>query len=246
VDPPGCYRSHPSPNLNEADVSDKPAWVQALSPTQHSDAARKQQEQNLLAVDDSVRNIMQAVADRGELSNTVFVFTSDNSLSGGSHRWPAKETGWDEALHVPLVVRYDALTAGSTNATDMVLNADFTPSAVDIAGLAQDTSFDGSSWLPLLTNPGAPWRTAFPIEHLAQGTSNPPTYCGVRTDGWPELSGRWKYLRYINGEQELYDLVADPFELQSLHADPAYATQLQKLHDLAQQLCNPPPPGYGW
>lgn len=269
--PPGCYQKRTvaapgacpvqtglppfcSENIGEADVSDKPSWVQNLTATGTGwDSKRKLQEQTLLSVDREVGDLVDAVTARGELSTTMFVFTSDNSLSGGSHRWTAKETAWEEAIHVPMVVRYDPLTSGLSNrveSTHMVLNSDLAPTVLDLAGVTAPPGypFDGQSWLPLLASPNAnlPWTTAFPLEHLRKNTKSPPSYCGVRTEGYGTLAGQWKYIRYVNGETELYNLNADPFELESLSSNPTYATQLQTLDALTQQMCNPPPPGYTW
>jgi arylsulfatase A-like enzyme len=184
----------------------------------------------------------------------MFVFTSDNSLSIGSHRWTVKESAWDEAIHMPMVVRYDPLTAGLSNrveSTHMVLNSDLAPTVLELTGVAAPSGYpmDGRSWLPLLASPnaGVAWRTAFPLEHLQKGANaNPPSYCGVRTKGYGTLPGQWKYIRYVNGATELYDLSADPFELRSLSSNSMYATQLQTLDALARNLCDPPPPGYTW
>ena len=269
--PPGCYKKVTlaapgacpvqtglppfcSENIGEADVSDKPSWVQNLTATGTGwDSKRKLQEQTLLSVDREIGDLVDAVIARGDLSTTMFVFTSDNSLSGGSHRWTAKETPWEEAINVPMVVRYDPLTAALSNrveSTHMVLNADLAPTVLDLTGVAAPTgySFDGRSWLALLASPNAnlPWRTAFPLEHLKKETKSPPSYCGVRTDGDGALAGRWKYIRYDNGETELYNLDADPFELESLSSNPTYTSQIQTLDELTRQMCNPPPPGYTW
>jgi MYXO-CTERM domain-containing protein len=63
-----------------------------------------------------------------------------------------------------------------------------------------------------------------------------PSYCGVRTE-------TEKYVRYQTGERELYDLADDPFELENLANDPAHATDVQRLSDRLDELCDPPPPG---
>jgi N-acetylglucosamine-6-sulfatase len=271
--PPGCYKKMTiaapggcpvqtglppfcSENIGEKDVSAEPTWVQKLTATGAGwDSKRKLQEQTLLSVDRQVGAIVAAVTARGDLANTMFVFTSDNSLSGGSHRWTAKETPWDEAIHVPMVVRYDPLTANLTDRvenTHMVLNSDFAPTMLDLAGASAPSghNFDGQSWLPLLASPndtGVPWRTAFPVEHLQKGaTVDPPSYCGVRTEGDPSVAGSWKYVRYLDGESELYNLSTDPFELHNLAALPAYAADVTALNTLAKSMCNPPPPGYSW
>ena len=270
--PPGCYKKMTvaapgacpvqtglppfcSENIYESNVSDKPAWVRNLPATGVApNTTRKLQEQTLLSVDREIGDLVDAVIARGELSTTMFVFTSDNSLSNGSHRWTEKETAWEEAIHVPMVVRYDPLTAGLSNrveSTHMVLNADLAPTVLDLTGVTAPSGYpsDGRSWLPLLASPNASvsWRTAFPLEHLQKNaTTNPPSYCGVRTKGHGTLTGQWKYIRYVNGQTELYNLNADPFELRSLSSNPTYAAQLQTLDALARNLCNPPPPGYSW
>jgi N-acetylglucosamine-6-sulfatase len=257
--PPGCYRDYTSPNIAEADVSDKPAWVQAEPAGTGSNwnGIRRKQEQTLLAVDDAVQNVITALTDTGQLSNTLIVFTSDNSLSGGSHRWNNKMSPWDEALHVPLIVRYDPLTAaraGTVNATDEPLNVDFAPTFADLAGVTPPTgpwAYDGESIVPALSGTGSLQRHYFPLEHLMGGIEggdglDVPSYCGVRTDNYAPIAGSWMYVRYSTGEQELYDLVADPWELNSQHANPAYATQLQALKTLDQQTCVPTPPGFSW
>ena len=64
-----------------------------------------------------------------------------------------------------------------------------------------------------------------------------PNYCGVRS-----LS--WLYIEYQTGEEELYDEQADPYELHNLAHNPAYASQLQAMHQGMVQLCSPPPPGF--
>ena len=106
--------------------------------------------------------------------------------------------------------------------------------------------------MPELAGTGTMTRTYFSLEHLLggdEGISNgpyPPSYCGVRTDQYPQVPGRWMYVHYDTGEDELYDLNADPWQLSSLDKNPAYAVQKQALHDLTVQICSPTPPGFSW
>jgi N-acetylglucosamine-6-sulfatase len=227
------------PNLNEADVSDKPAWVQALAKgTNTYDAQRKREMQNLLAVDDAVAQLLTALADTGRLQDTLIVFASDNGTSGRSHRWGGKMTVWEEAIRIPLVMRYDPITGGIARVDDahLALNLDFAPTIADLAGVTP-VGAEGTSLMPFLDGtPPASWRDRFLIEHLTDG-KNPPSYCAVRTT-------RYKYVRYATGEEELYDLQTDPFELQSRHADPAMASVLEELRADTVAMCSPPPPGY--
>ena len=64
-----------------------------------------------------------------------------------------------------------------------------------------------------------------------------PPYCAVRNTNWI-------YVEYSTGEQELYDLANDPYELQNLAGVPAYASTQSSMHARMLQLCKPPPPGF--
>jgi N-acetylglucosamine-6-sulfatase len=227
------------PNYNEADVSDKPAWVRQLrllSKTQQRalDDFRRNQYRTLLAVDDAVNGILNALGSSGRLSTTFILFASDNGMELGSHRWDHKQVVWDEAARVPLVVRYDPLTnlAARTD-TNLALNLDFAPTFADLAGVGAP-GVQGLSLLPLLQPDPPTLRNDFLVEHYG---GNVPTYCAVRTD-------RYKYVEYQSHEEELYDLSADPYELQSKDKDQAYATVKSQLHTRLLQLCSPPPPGF--
>ena len=103
-------------SYNEPDMSDKPAWAQLLprwGPLKQSkqDAQRIGQYRTLRSVDDAVEELVDALDDTGRLDDTMIVFTSDNGLLWGEHRWNSKMVAYEEAIHVPMVIRYDALGA---------------------------------------------------------------------------------------------------------------------------------------
>ncbi|MGZ5300079.1 MAG: hypothetical protein ACXWDU_10445, partial [Actinomycetota bacterium] len=75
------------------------------------------------------------------------------------------------------------------------------------------------------------------VEHLA-GTNPVPTYCAVR-------SRDWAYVRYGDGQEELYALGSDPWELENLVGDPSVRSVLAERRERLGTLCDPPPPGYG-
>jgi arylsulfatase A-like enzyme len=160
------------------------------------------------------------------------IFTSDNGLLWGEHRWFKKEVPYEEAIRVPLVVRADAVATPSSDA-HLVANVDLAPTIAEAAGVDLPTA-EGSSLVPLLRGEAPRWRSALLIEHV-RGTNPIPTYCAIRTPN--QL-----FVRYETGERELYDLVSDPAQLENLAGTrPALEARLETtLHG----LCDPPPPGF--
>jgi N-acetylglucosamine-6-sulfatase len=240
---PGLAPLRP-PSYNEADVSDKPAYIQAVDPWSASmqdqqDAFRRRQYQSLLAVDDAVANITEALRSTGRLEDTLIVFASDNGLSIGEHRWSNKKAPYEEDIRVPIIARYDALMH-QTPSTDghLVLNLDFAPTFAAAAGTSSPGA-EGASFLPLLNGTSIGWRTDFLIEHADTRAVTVPTYCAVRNE-------RYKYVEYSTGEEELYDLSADPYELDNRanSVQPPYRSVRVQMHHRTVRLCSPPPPDF--
>ncbi|MFL5766464.1 MAG: sulfatase-like hydrolase/transferase [Actinomycetota bacterium] len=230
------------PSYNESDVSDKPAYIRDLQPfagaeqttldAQYQDAYR-----SLLAVDRAVGSIVTALSDTGRLDNTLIVFASDNGLLWGEHRYHGKQLAYDESIRVPLVIRDDNLgLADGSMDPHVVANIDFAPTFADVAGSAAPGA-EGGSLLPLLTQSNPQWRSDLLVEHEQRVFKDSyPTFCAVRS---PDLA----YTAYGTGEEELYDVNADPYELQNLAYDPGHASELQAMRDALTGLCSPPPPG---
>jgi len=198
-----------NPNFDEADVSDKPEYV-SKQPFL-TDDEKLEIDQNyphrlrmLLAVDDMVGAIVNDLEAAGDLDNTYIFVTSDNGLMQGEHRrGGAKHNPYEEASHVPLLVRGPGIAPG-TRISELTLNTDFFATFADMAGDPADR--DGRSLLPLL-NGNTPTSRRNQL-HLG----NPGSYYGIRTE-------RYKYVEWDDGDMELYDLQNDPYELQSIHAD---------------------------
>ena len=229
----------PAPSVGEEDVTDKPAWVRGLPPLDATDRAalaalRTDADRSLLAVDRAIGRILDALDRTGRLDRTIVVFTSDQGLAFGEHRWTKKEAPYEEVIRIPLVIRLPPGEGAAVPATrtELVANIDLAPTLADLAGAAHPPT-DGASLVPLLRGEHPPWRDALLLEHLGGGTPV-PSYCGVRT-------AEAKYVRYGTGEEELYDLVADPFELANLAAAPS--SLLEELRARTRALCVPPPPG---
>ena len=206
------------PSFNEADMSDKPLAMQARIPISAVRAARiqeayQQRLESLLSVDDAIESIVSALRSTGELDNTLILFTSDNGFFAGEHRVATgKVLPYEPSIRLPLLMRGPGVPAGAT-AGQLVTNADLAPTILDAADATPNRVEDGRSLLELVGDPGVEWGRELLLEG---GNAQGLTFTGLR-------NYRWKYIEYANGEVELYDLARDPYELQSVHPDPAYA-----------------------
>ena len=225
------------PAFDELDLSDKPRHVRAFRPLGEQRAVeleqlRRNQYRSLQAVDRAVGRLLDALHDTDRLDRALVIFTSDNGLLWGEHRWLKKEVPYEEAIRVPLVVRADAIATRSSD-EHLVANVDLAPTIAETAGVDLPTA-DGASLVPLLRGEAPRWRSALLIEHV-RGTNPIPTYCAIRTPN--QL-----FVRYETGERELYDLASDPAQLENLAGTrPALEARLETtLHG----LCDPPPPGF--
>lgn len=225
------------PSFDEQDVSDKPMWVRNLPPITRARQARLDEQRrrtyvSLLSVDRAVGRIVDALAETGRLHNTLIVFMSDNGLLFGEHRFANKAVPYEEAIRVPMVVRYDRLIRTARTDPHLLVNLDVAPTFAAFAGVASQGA-EGMNFLTLLSNPATGWRSDFLVEHM--NLLRVPSLCGVRSE-------RFMYVHYATGEEELYDLRNDPYELQNAVPDPKLADVLRSLRAREKQLCNPPPP----
>ncbi len=227
------------PSFNERDVSDKARYLRQHpwmdgEHRQEIDAIRLDQIRSLLAVDRLVGKVVETLKETGRLDNTLIVFTSDNGMLWGEHRWTSKDVPYEESIKVPLIIRYDALDVAARTDPNLVLNVDLAPTFAKAAGSTPPAT-EGVSLLPLLLDPATPLRDGFLIEHMGSRTDGVPSYCGYHTS-------RYVLIRYDANESELYDLKDDPLQLASVDADPAFAGIRSSLNDRLLAACVPPPP----
>ena len=153
------------PSFNEADVSDKPAFIReepllTAEQTAAVQEAYQQQLESLLAVDEAVAAVVGALRAAGELGRTLIVFTADNGFMHGQHRRPTgKNLVYEPAIRVPLVVRGPGVPGG-IRLRHLVANVDLAPTVVDAANARAGRRMDGRSLLPLVASPRKPWRSA--------------------------------------------------------------------------------------
>jgi arylsulfatase A-like enzyme len=204
------------------------------------EARHRKRVRSLRAVDDMVGRVVKVLEETGRLANTYIIYTSDNGFHMGQHRLAReKNTAYEEAIRVPLIVRGPGVPVGQ-RIEQMVINNDLAPTMAAMAGHEAPSYVDGRSFLPLLTDASLPWRRSFLIErretekHQLTGTA---VFDAMRTPDWT-------YVEYGNGERELYNLHQDPFQLDNwvARADPtllaALSSRLAELKSCASTNCH--------
>jgi arylsulfatase A-like enzyme len=205
-------------SFNELDVRDKPRIIRRrgrLSPATIAAIRENYQQEleSLLAVDDAVARIVDALKRSGELDNTLVIFTTDNAFFHGEHRIrDGKILVYEPSIHLPLIMRGPHVPRGA-HRRQLVTNADLAPTILDAANAKPGRVEDGRSLLPLLRDRGREWGRELLVEG-GDGTGS--AFDAVR-------NYRFLYAEYLNGDRELYDLRRDPDELRSRHAAPSYA-----------------------
>ena len=180
----------------------------------------------LLALDDSIGRVLEALADLGILEQTCVAHMSDNGYFLGEHRFDDKRLMYEESLRVPLLVRYPRVFSPGSSIPGMALNIDLAPTFLALAGVNQPASMAGESLLPLGAGMPSTWRKSFLYEYWMEGwLPGIPSMRGVRTESTKLI----RYPDVVGDVDELYDLANDPLELDNRIQDPAYAQTLAAL-----------------
>lgn len=167
------------------------------------------------SLDRNIGSLLDYLDKTGLAENTVVIYASDNGFFLGEHGWFDKRFIYEEALHVPLVVRYPKVAKPGSIVKSIVLNNDWGPTVLDIAGIKTPAAMQGKSFLPLLKNEAAvkDWRKdayyhyyEFPHPHHVH------PHFGIRSDKYTLV----RFYGEINS-WELFDLEKDPKELHNLY-----------------------------
>lgn len=226
--------SFKSPSFNEADVSDKPSYVQKIPRLTTKEIAgvklRYQHRLQQMKLDDDALGRLVAQLRRERLlDNTYIVVSSDNGWMQGEHRFADKKSvPFEEDVNLPLFIRGPGVKPG-VHIGQLASMVDLYPTFLDIAGRRADR--DGRSLLPLLLGQPVSWRKQLLLENYSLDEDRVPKFFGVE-------SARFKYVEYRTGDKEFYDLKRDPYELDneiSTVSDKLLSHWQERLHAL--QTC---------
>ncbi len=178
-------------------------------------------------VDAQVGRLLDALDRRGLAENTIVVLWSDHGWHLGEKLITGKNTLWDRSTRVPLIFAGPGVARGARCGRPAEL-LDIYPTLIDLCGLPPKEGLEGLSLLPQLQDASAP------RERPAITTHNHDNH-GVRSE-------RWRYIRYADGSEELYDMQADPHEWVNLAGDPKMAETIAEHRRWLPAKSAPPAP----
>jgi N-acetylglucosamine-6-sulfatase len=199
-----------------------------LDPGTREETIRRRAEM-LLAVDDGVGRMVDALNAKGILDETFVLFTSDNGFFYGEHLLSLeRRLPYEESIRTPLVVRYPAVAAAGSEIDALVASVDIAPTVLEIAGLPVGDHIQGASLVPLMEGDASGWRESVLIEFYTYENPFPwlldMDYRVIRTK-------QYKYIHWMQhpDEAELYDLISDPYEMHNVIDNPALAGVVRDL-----------------
>jgi len=165
-------------------------------------------------VDMQVGRVLDALATSGLEKETIVVLWSDHGWHLGEKGITGKNSLWERSTRVPLIFAGPGV-ASSAKCNRAAELLDVYPTLAEACGLPKKAGLEGISLVPQLKDAAAP------RERPALTTHNPGNH-SVRTE-------RWRYIRYADGSEELYDEMNDPNEWKNLAADPKHANLKRDL-----------------
>ena len=154
-------------------------------------------------VDHQVGTVLDALEASPYADNTIIILWSDHGYHLGEKGIFKKVTLWDRSTKVPMIIAGPGLPEGQvTHRVTQLL--DVYPTLLDLAGLPANPVNEGHSLRPLIEDPQAAW--------------NHPAITNLRAANHSVVTAAYRYIRYADGSEELYDRVQDPDELTNVAA----------------------------
>lgn len=165
--------------------------------------------------DHCVGKLLEALDKSDYANNTLIVLWSDHGFHIGEKMHWEKRSLWEESTRVPLIISAPGITTPASSSPKAVGLIDLFPTLIELCQMPEKSGLEGRSLVPLLKDPKRNW----PYPAL---TTQMPGNHSVRTE-------HWRYIHYVNGDEELYDHRSDPHEFSNLAEKPEYAAIKKRL-----------------
>lgn len=188
------------------------------------------------SVDDNVGRVLDYLDANQLAENTLVVYTSDQGFYLGEHGWFDKRFIYNESFKTPLLVRWPNKIKPGISNEEMVQNLDFAQTLLEAAQISAPEDMQGESLMPLLTSNETDWTRDAVYYHYYE---YPAVHQVKRHYGIVTTDFKLAHFYYDIDEWELYDRKNDPYEMNNVFNDPAYAEVVKslqiKLEDLRKQ-----------
>ena len=164
--------------------------------------------------DAQIGRVLDALDQSPRRDRTIVVLWSDHGFHLGEKNHIEKFALWEKSNHIPFIVAAPGITQPGTRCETPIDLSVVYPTLLELAGLPSDPECDGHSLVPLLKDPNADW---FHPALMTYGRGNH----AVRSE-------RWRYIRYADGSEELYDHETDPNEWINLAQGSEFAQVIAK------------------
>ena len=187
------------------------------------DATIRAYHASVAFVDRQIGRFLKSLEQNPRGRETYVMLVSDHGWHLGEKKHWSKGAIWEQTTHIPFIVRGPGIKVGS-KCTQPVSLIDVYPSLVDLASLDIPDGLDGASIKPQLANPSTPRGPA--ISSYGEGNTS------IRTE-------HWRYIRYEDGSEELYDHRIDPNEWTNLANRPEHEATRRKLAEMIPKNQHP-------
>lgn len=214
------------PEVKADDLDDLPAIAKPGKGGHHAEIVAKNLWKeavraylaNVAFCDAMLGRVLEAVEKGPNAKNTIIVFTSDHGWYLGEKQMWHKGKLWEPATRVPLSVYAPGVTQPDSVSTQPVALIDLYPTLCDLVKVSKPEHLDGTSLKPLLADPSVK-------------RDKPAITCmgGGKNAGYAARDERWRYIRYSDGSEELYDHQNDPNEWANLATKPEHAAEKTRL-----------------
>jgi arylsulfatase A-like enzyme len=233
----------------------KPAWAQKINQWTRDANGRpvsgkmsltewvRQYHQGVYALDEAFKRLLDVLEETGQRKNTLIIWTADQGLAFGQHGFRGtKIAAYDANIRSPMVVSMPGKVVQGGVCDTPVGGIDIVPTIFRFAGLKHPWEFQGRDLTPLLKNPKAKWDRPAMLcatgQKFGSDTNVIPEGAGAFHNGVPWYvmirERRYKYVRpLVNDLEELYDMAADPDELDNLAVKPAFRPTLRRMRGAA-------------
>lgn len=174
---------------------------------------------NVAHLDDCIGRVLTALRELDLEKDTAVLYSSDHGEMLGEHGLWHKFVFYEPSVGVPLIFRVPGMTEAGARCRTPVSLVQLMATLLDLCGVPVPGGLDGDSLVPLLREPGR--------------RMDPPVYSefALRTKNAKYMirRGDWKYSYYVNDMPELYNLAADPQEMNNLALDSNYKGKADEM-----------------